>query len=296
MGRSSTRRAFTLVELLVVIGIIALLVAMLFPSLSKARERAKDIVCASSMRQTLLAILQYNGQFRPGLQNYHPKCQFWGQGWQATPGNDPLNIQHWSATTLSDGTPYLHSLTEASSSGTYWRGYLIDAGLLGRRNAAGTVIAADALGCNATDFTDDPTFVMSYNSYDCSNQAEPNNTQASFRKNPAFNWWGPGPVNDNWNRSITGGHLADGSTAVYTKYRVRRALLSCPYVWTGATMFTLPRMLVPPHRARWVHPHDSGGNPMGPRWAENVGYTDGSVRWFEKRNVPWGTTFDPIRD
>lgn len=53
------RKAFTLVELLVVISIIALLVSILMPALSKAREMAKFTVCSTGLRQMGLAFLQY---------------------------------------------------------------------------------------------------------------------------------------------------------------------------------------------------------------------------------------------
>lgn len=59
MNYHSKNRAFTLIELLIVIAIMALLAAILFPVFSRARENARRSSCASNLKQLALGMIQY---------------------------------------------------------------------------------------------------------------------------------------------------------------------------------------------------------------------------------------------
>ncbi len=85
--RGSTLRAFTLIELLIVVAIIGLLLSLMLPALGSARNAARTVICGSNLRQMMLALQQYTDDhdgfvfpFREDL----PNGKLWWYGFESS--------------------------------------------------------------------------------------------------------------------------------------------------------------------------------------------------------------------
>ncbi len=94
--RSRTRHAFTLVELLVVIGIIALLISILLPALNRARDSANTIKCASNLRSVGQAIALYASNNKQRVPAAYANQGYIINPGQQAPTNGVHGYVHWS--------------------------------------------------------------------------------------------------------------------------------------------------------------------------------------------------------
>lgn len=87
MGRKNKGRGsgFTLIELLVVIAIIALLVSILFPVFSKAKEKARQTQCTSNLKQLGEAMLMYVQDWDGKLFMYNSAATVWATATPSAP-------------------------------------------------------------------------------------------------------------------------------------------------------------------------------------------------------------------
>ncbi|MHC4855769.1 MAG: type II secretion system protein [Planctomycetota bacterium] len=86
------RKAFTLIELLVVIAIIALLLSVILPSLGKAKDMAKRVICTSNLRQLQIEWEMYASQNHEkiGAANIGNSVYGWVKSMSVA---DPFDVQ-----------------------------------------------------------------------------------------------------------------------------------------------------------------------------------------------------------
>jgi prepilin-type N-terminal cleavage/methylation domain-containing protein/prepilin-type processing-associated H-X9-DG protein len=158
----STRKGFTLIELLVVIAIIAILAAILFPVFAQAREKARQISCASNEKQLGLAFVQYvqdfDEYFPQGLSgaNQVTAPSQLGAGWssQIFPYNKAVALYHCP----DDPTGVVSETTSGVTTNYFPISYGYNANLGGNvQNNALTGSATTILLFEVTGVTNDPT-------------------------------------------------------------------------------------------------------------------------------------------
>ncbi len=100
LPRPAPVRAFTLLELLVVIAIIAILAALLLPVLSKSKAKAKGIQCLSDLKQLTTAWMMYPGDYSDLLvaNTVGPNTNSWAAGWLDL--TDPTDTDNTNIATI----------------------------------------------------------------------------------------------------------------------------------------------------------------------------------------------------
>jgi prepilin-type N-terminal cleavage/methylation domain-containing protein len=101
--------AFTLVELLVVISIIAILLAVLIPAMNRAKETAKRIICSNQQKQVALGINSYCSDYDGLMPWYGGVDPLYPQPWNEDPGQDSERHPYVVLRDNIDKTDYLEN-------------------------------------------------------------------------------------------------------------------------------------------------------------------------------------------
>lgn len=110
----NSKKAFTLIELLIVISIIAMLIAILVPALAKVRQQSKGVVCLSNMRQMFIAAQNYaanNSDYYPAAYVNDPD-----------PSDSLAIYSYWDFTNVKDWV----TMEESIEPGLIWQGDMIE--------------------------------------------------------------------------------------------------------------------------------------------------------------------------
>lgn len=132
-------RGFTLVELVVAIGVIAMLVALLLPAVGKARASARATTCLSNLRQLNAAFATYLSEQRGRLPNYVWNTPLapdaaWSNAWMGLLLQHGANDAAMRCAAAYEPMPFAYN-RGSGSSGHAWTGKFASSGSAMRLNA-----------------------------------------------------------------------------------------------------------------------------------------------------------------
>lgn len=242
------RDGFTLVELLVVIGIIALLISILLPALGKARAQALEVACASNLRGMGQALVMYTNETR-----YYPGCYAVG-----VPGHS--NFAIWPARLR-------------------WA-MRMQPGTAGVAGTSGAGNIERLFWCPASD--ESLAWQVKYgapgglyaNAYDAGFGYDPGELlldYSNIRFSYAYNDWGLGPVDYNTNNQKgLGGDIYVGPELKAARVRKASEMIAIADRFPGTTQWN--------YNLDPSNPNEMPGKTH--RKGANVLFCDGHVEWF----------------
>lgn len=280
----SGRRRFTLVELLVVVAILGVLAALLFPSLRSAKVRARKMACLSNMRQSLVGIFAYAGDYAEfpyswqyGVAHTEYMSHHYMEVYTKVPGV-------WSNAILDPGPPAVsnqhdHMMSEGDGTAPYWEYYLL---------TWKYVATPDVIGCAFR--CPENWLVWPASCYTGAGIAV--TSAAQIRRAPPYVYRGPSASDDHRNSVYGCGQIAGGgssdarfggrSGAWYPHFGAPgkpKPIFHCPVFtdrWpTGYEYYASPHAYPYGVRKRDVWPMSVGWGRYGHYLDETVGWSDG---------------------
>ncbi len=152
--KKHTKQAFTLIEILVVIAIIAILAAILFPAFARARENARRSSCQSNLKQIGLGILQYSQDYDERMISGQSGGVLWKELLQPYVKSKPIFAcpSNPNRDSLATNYPISYGPNCDAHGSRAALGYINDGPNLSQISAPATAITALEMTTNTWDF------------------------------------------------------------------------------------------------------------------------------------------------